>query len=751
MLAPPHPSLSSAVRQARRNAVLQVGIVAILLALSYQAFEVVSSARAYVGGEGRWSKAQKDAVYRLLRYVASRDTAEYAAFLSALEVPAGDRIARQELERDHPDMTLVREGFLRGRNHPADVGRLAIFFRRFRQVSYVSQAIGYWSQGDSLIGRLAAVGTELHQEIAHRDGDPLVIARLMTQVHAINEELAALENDFSSTLSAGARWAARVAFSLILVAAALLLGLAGLSEWRAVSRFGRTEDALRASESRLQELVEQASFGIGATSIEGRLLRANTALARILGYPTAEALLAAEQLWPGLYRDPADRQRVCDHFAADGVERGEFELEMVRPDGAGILARVNARALRDSAGRIEGLEYFVEDVTSRRALETQLRQAQKMEAVGQLTGGIAHDFNNMLTVILSTARLVEEALPAEAEQGRADLAILCNTARRGGEMIRKLLAFSRTQQLEFRPYPMQELVRAATEVLRRVLPAHIEFRLELPSAPIYLRTDPAILEQMLLNLATNARDAMPDGGSMEIGVTYLTRRATGDGPWVVLAVKDTGIGMSPSTVDRLYEPFFTTKGSVRGSGLGMTMVYALASQHGGMVEVDSAPGRGTTVRLLFPAVSPVPVSAPVQDPSQVMGGNGTVLLVEDEELLRRAAQRLLEGHGFRVLPAENGEEALTLYFRARGEVDLVLTDVVMPRLGGRGLHDALRERGETVPFLFMSGYVAREESNGPGLPPGAAFLPKPWELEDLIRRVHEGVVSRRSVAVGGAI
>jgi two-component system, cell cycle sensor histidine kinase and response regulator CckA len=605
-------------------------------------------------------------------------------------------------------------------------------------VSYVSEAIGYWTRGDSLMAELASTGTELQQEIAVGGADRAAIARLLARVHRMSGELAVLEDAFSRTLGAGARWASRVAFGMIVVAAAMLLLLAGLSEWRTVRRSQRAEMALRDSEARLRELVEQASFGIGNSTVDGYLLSANTALARMLGYPSAEALLAAGVPMSRMYRDSSDRERLLQHFAQEGVDRGEFEHELIRLDGATILVRVTARALRAGGGRLAAIEYFVEDVTARRALEGQLRQAQKMEAVGQLTGGIAHDFNNLLTVILSDAQLVQDALPAEAQQGRADLADLKLTARRGADMIRKLLAFSRTKQLQFHTYPAQDLVRSSTAVLRRVLPEDIEIRLELPAEPLFLRTDPAALEQMLLNLATNARDAMPGGGLLEITVGRVERRVTGDGPWVSVVVRDTGVGMDKATRDQLFEPFFTTKQPGHGTGLGMTMVYGLVTQHGGAVEVDSAPGKGTTVRLHLPIGTPEPPAAQSESDSPAPG-SGTILLVEDEEALRRSARRLLEGHGYRVFVAEHGEEALQLYDRLPGSIDLVLSDVVMPRLGGRGLYETLRGRGDQVPFLFMSGYVAREGPGDLGLPEDVPFLPKPWDLDELIRHVQDAI------------
>jgi nitrogen-specific signal transduction histidine kinase/CheY-like chemotaxis protein len=386
--------------------------------------------------------------------------------------------------------------------------------------------------------------------------------------------------------------------------------------------------------------------------------------------------------------------------------------------------------------------------------EAQLRQAQKMEAVGQFTGGIAHDFNNLLTVILSTVDLLETQVPAEMPQARSDLADIRRAADRGAGMIRKLLAFSRERQLQFRPHRLHELVQDAGTMLRRVLPEHIELRIDCGLETPAVRTDPAAIEQILLNLGTNARDAMPGGGTLRIltGVADLEpARAAKLGPrvrpglYATLRVSDTGVGMAPSVLERFFEPFFTTKPPGQGSGLGAAMVYGLVEQHGGAAEVQSAPGEGTTIILYFPLADgqPITVQAPGGD---LPRGSETILLVEDEDSVRASTRRLLERQGYGVLEAANGDQGLSIFQAHQSEIALVLSDVVMPRLTGPALHQALRRLGGAVPFLFMSGYTAREIGAEVDLPPGAAFIAKPWTVEDLlvaVRRALDSAGARR--------
>jgi PAS domain S-box-containing protein len=739
-------SASATVRQAVRNAFFLCVAVGILVALAYQAFEAVSAARAFVGGEARWSSSQKDAVYRLEHYAATRDTLEYLAFQAALAVPLGDYQARLELDRDRPDWDRVRAGFLQGAIHPDDIGRMSRLYRRFHDVPFLKVAIDYWAQGDSLIVELQRAGESLHTELTRIRSDPSAIAEARVRVHDLNEELSVLEQGFAAAIGKGARITGTIGYVLIAVTGMVLLLIIGLSEWRSVQSARVSEQAMLESEARHRELVEQANIGIVRSSADGVLLQVNPAMARLLGYRD-EADFLTRRSAHRIYRNPADREKVLAHFSA-GEDHGEFEFELLKRDGDAIMVRARARAIRNADGSLEGLETFVEDVTGQRALEAQLRQSQKMEAVGQLTGGIAHDFNNLLSVITATAQLAEDSLLDDLGSAREELGEIREAARRGADMIRKLLAFSRTRQLHFRPYQLCDLVSASTEVLRRLLPEHIEIRLDAPAITPHVRTDPAALEQILLNLATNARDAMPGGGVLEIQTTTVARHETGDGPWVLLTVRDNGLGMDAAVRERIYEPFFTTKPPGQGTGLGMTMVYGLMKQHGGVMEVESAPGEGTTMRLYFPLALP---DRQLDSPGMARPapGSGTILLVEDEAALRRAAQRLLERNGYRVLTAIHGEEAIGVYFRHAGTIDLVLSDVVMPHMSGGQLYSAIRAQGELVPFIFMSGYIGEEGHNLLELPEGVPLLPKPWGVEDLLNRVAAVLAAARERVSAG--
>jgi signal transduction histidine kinase/CheY-like chemotaxis protein len=599
---------------------------------TYFGFETLSAVRAYVGGEGLWSKAQKDATYHLVRHARSGDSLEYARFRQLLDVQLGDRQARIELDRPRPDYRLVREGFLRGRIHPKDVDGLAWFFRRFRHVSYVSQAIDIWAAADSGITELAELGDAIHAEATRSRPDRTRIDGLLERVDRVDARLAALEDRFSTTLGAGARWARRVLWIVILGTAALLVGVGGTVSWR-FARHARSAEA------------------------------------------------------------------------------------------------------------------------TRYALEAQLRQAQKMEAIGQFTGGIAHDFNNLLTIILSNVELLKSELSTGPAGAPADLAEIEAAARKAAAMVRKLLAFSRTGQLELGPVDLPRLVRDLSVMLHRLLPETIDVGVMADGDVPQVLADPGAVEQILFNLATNARDAMPRGGALRIAVDQRQlderfRDAMGDGRpglYACLSVSDTGAGMDPAVLEHMFEPFFTTKPPGIGTGLGMAMVYGLVRQHGGLVDIESEPGRGTTVRVYFPAAARADAAParPRVSPPPGVGGTETVLLVEDEDGIRRVAQRALERAGYRVLTAADGVEGLKMFGAHSKEIHLVVSDVVMPRCGGPELRDAVRKTGQAVPFLFMSGYAARGAGSTENLDLEAPVLHKPWSVADLLGRVRQVLDAER--------
>jgi signal transduction histidine kinase len=394
------------------------------------------------------------------------------------------------------------------------------------------------------------------------------------------------------------------------------------------------------------------------------------------------------------------------------------------------------------------------DVTERQDLQEQLRQSQKMEAIGRMAGGVAHDFNNLLTAVVGYAQLAHEDLdnlgsdPAAAGKLRRDLDAIGHAAERATSITSQLLAFSRRQVLQPRVLDLNGTLREMDTMLRRLLGGHVEMLAALDPECDPVKIDPVQVQQVLINLVLNARDAMPNGGT----VTFATANvelADGlslpydlipAGRYVVLTVADTGLGMDERTRTRLFEPFFTTKTAGKGTGLGLSTVYGIVRQTGGYIGVDSRPGEGATFRLYFPALarSELAASETGRDaPAPHLRGSETVLLVEDEAMVRDLASRVLSSHGYRVLEAEDGEAALEMCRRHEGPVDLLLTDVVMPGMNGSELAQHIGTLVPGVAVLFVSGYTGGAMEKHGVLRNGTNFLQKPFSPRRLMRKVRE--------------
>ncbi|UCF40061.1 MAG: PAS domain S-box protein [Gemmatimonadota bacterium] len=510
----------------------------------------------------------------------------------------------------------------------------------------------------------------------------------------------------------------------------------------------RAEEALRRSERSYRALVEHAMYGIFRSTPEGRFQSVNPALVSMLRYESEREVLELN-LAQDVYVDGAVRDSLIEeHREADQIVG--VEAEWKRKDGTPFTVRLSGRPVREAGGEIVAFEMIAEDVTERRALEDQLRHAQKMEAIGQLTGGIAHDFNNLLTVILANADMLEQGLPDGDGEFVEDLTDLRRAAQRGSDMVKKLLGYSRRGMIALRPLNIATVIANLLPTMRRILPENIEVRFLPRASEAVIRADEGALEQILFNLATNARDAMPDGGVLRIEVSHVlldeghqTVRGWGgsSGEYVYVVVTDTGHGMDAETKERIFDPFFTTKPTGLGTGLGMAMIYGLVKQQEGYIDIHSEVGKGTSVGLYFP-LAPDDEAGVGQEEVEAGAPRGTetLLLVEDEDAIRRAAKRLLERVGYTVLLAADGEEALDVFGRYETDIDLVITDMVMPHVGGLELHNTLRDRGKTVQFLFTSGYAgdADEESS---LDPSLPFLQKPWDVDELLHRVR-GLLDR---------
>jgi len=511
---------------------------------------------------------------------------------------------------------------------------------------------------------------------------------------------------------------------------------------RDITERKRAEQALQRSEAGFRSVVEDAPYGIYRASTSGRFLQVNPALQRMLGYELGEELLRKD-LASEIFRYTGEYQRWSELLTGmDEVK--DVELEWKRQDGTPITVRCSGRRVNDENGAPVYFEVFTEDVTEKRVLERQLRMAQKMEAIGRLSGGIAHDFNNHLGVIIGYSGVLNKALSTNPALRNHALEIE-KAGQRAASLTKQLLAFSRQQVLTPAVLNLNTLTSDMEKMLPRLLGEDIEVSLALDPELGNVKADQSQIEQVIMNLAVNARDAMPVGGKLRIqtGNVQLDQAYTWNHPgskvgtYVMLTVTDTGTGMDAATLTHIFEPFFTTKERGKGTGLGLATVYGVVKQSNGYIWVDSAPGNGTSFQIYLPRhVGQPAAEEQTRDSGENLRGSETILLVEDAEPLRKLAQTFLEAAGFRVLSAENGETALEVARRFGGAFDLLLTDVVMPGINGRVLAEQLLPRQPGMKVLYMSGYTDSFIAGHGVLDPQTHLLHKPFTDEVLIRKVR---------------
>jgi PAS domain S-box-containing protein len=517
-----------------------------------------------------------------------------------------------------------------------------------------------------------------------------------------------------------------------------------LAQMEDITARRRAIKELAASETRFRSLSASSPLGIFESDAEGRISYANPRILQTFGLAEADVLGDG---W--LVRvHPDDKAAVMAGWMQALATRQEFaaEYRLRMTDGVTRWVRCHAAPMLDDAGALAGTVGTVDDITERRALESQLRQALKMEAVGRLAGGVAHDFNNLLTVISANTAFVAADLPPDS-QGAKDLAQVEEAAHRAAALTRQLLAFSRKQVLRPQRVNVNESVQGLERMLTRVIGENVRIETWLDPNAWPVNADPGQLEQVLMNLIVNARDAMPDGGAVRITTSNVELDAAhaasysglAAGDYVALSVTDDGVGIPPALVSHIFEPFFTTKELGKGTGLGLATVYGIVKQSAGHVTVQSEVGKGTTFTLLLPRhASPTGESPAPSDSTR--DGNETVLLVEDEVAVRTAMCRMLARHGYHVLQACDGSEALRVWEVAqeRGAIDVVLVDAVMPVMGGRELIEQLRAQQPGARIILMTGYTddAAEAHAVLGRSGVSGFLQKPIAEEALLHEVR---------------
>jgi two-component system, cell cycle sensor histidine kinase and response regulator CckA len=909
-------------RHLRRRLTLVVSLFAFIVVCvfslgSFRAM-MLSSVRAYIQGEGYWSKSQKEAVISLIQYADSQSQADFQAYLAAIRVPLGDKFTRLEMNKPSPDLAIVVRGFINGKNDPADIPGMIRFYRWFHNVPNMRDTISAWTQADAELDQLTELADQLHAETFADHPNPERVAAIMEQIGECDSRLTLLEQKFSSSLVAGDLWTRDVLNALALGISLLLL-LLGIAFSRFLLRNARR------SEDKYRRLLNSASDAILILDYEtGIVLEANVRAAelfaipstRLAGMPESDlfprgeehryqesfraelssgdthsvqlkilrndgrsvdvdasvrlidlddtrqrvilaifrdtselkrlnrSLLALSRCnqelvraskesellekickiivtaggyrlaWVGIPRDDQEKSvRVAAHSddpggyldslaiswsdvpagrcpAGTAIRSGEIciirnivedvnfapwtplavkngilsVIALPLSDGESVIGSLNIYSgeqhifdaeevslLRELA---TNLAYGMSTLRLRAAreraekdfhsLQEQLRQAQKMESLGRLAGGIAHDFNNLLTVIRGYADL---AIPAElndvgAHELHRKITEIMKASDRARGLIGQLLAFSRKQILQPRVIDLNHTLLDLGAVLPRLIGEDIQLTIR-PGANLHLvKADPNQIQQILLNLAVNARDAMPKGGTLTIQTanTYLPSSPNnGHGcERVLLTVSDTGSGIPSDVRARIFEPFFTTKEPGKGTGLGLAMVYGTMTQSGGHIEVDSEVSQGTTFKLFFPPTADIlPDEDKENIPVFAEQATETILLVEDDPSVRDLVSEFLNYSGFRVIKAVNGIDGLEKAGAHTERIHLVITDIVMPGMGGPDLAEQLSLSHPETRILFMSGYTDDEVVRQQITDRRTQFIEKPFELKSLGMKIRE--------------
>jgi PAS domain S-box-containing protein len=584
---------------------LIVGIFVIItlciLLLANMSFSILSSVRAYTTGEGLWSKAQKDAVYHLVRYANSHDVAEHENFLEAITVPLGDHQARLELEKPDPDLDLVYEGFMLGGNHPDDVAGMATLFRRFRYERHLSEAIKIWAAGDKLIFELIDLGEQLHTEIESETPDEARIAQLLSEIDRVNEELRPLEDRFSQVLGEGARWMHGTLVVVLTVVTALLLSLGCLLAWWLLYH-------VQAAQEKYRHLFETANDAILLADAQtGIILDANPKAEELWGMSRLN-LLGLHQT--DLHPDQGQQRYQARFAQAAQGERLEVEdMYIKRADHSRVPVVISASLSQLNGQRV--VQGIFHDISERKQIEENLRHTQKLQSLGAMAAGLAHDFNNMLSTIL----IRNELALRQIKTGQPDAQNIEKTlvvTQQAIDLTGKMLAYSGQGHFQLQRVGLNQVITDYLPLLTTAVAHRATLTWQLaPHLPV-IEADLAQLHQLLLNLVVNGAEAIEEAGHQG-SVSIVTSRcqlteaetvanATGEklpsGDYVQVIIEDDGVGMDEETADHIFDPFYSKK--FIGRGLGLPVVLGIMRGHKGGIQVISSPGAGTTVTLYFP-------------------------------------------------------------------------------------------------------------------------------------------------------
>jgi len=523
-----------------------------------------------------------------------------------------------------------------------------------------------------------------------------------------------------------------------------------------ISARKQVEQSLQHAEEKYRRIFEGAIIGIFQSTPDGHFLMMNPAMAKMLRRESPERALEEVRDIARFYGDPSKRQQMKKQLEANGTVHN-LEHEFRRQDGSEFWLSLNMRCIYGPDGKPAYYEGTAEDITERKLLQRQLQQAQKMEAIGRLAGGVAHDFNNTLGVINGYGEILKSRTDLDPTI-RQPVEEICSAGKKAASLTQQLLAFSRKQIIQPRVTDLNEVVSNLSKMLRRLIGDDIELTMRFSSGSARVRVDQGQIEQVLMNLAVNARDAMPSGGKLtietetcDLNESYaIQHKPVRPGRYVRLTITDTGCGMDQETMSHLFEPFFTTKELGRGTGLGLSIVYGIVKQSDGYVWAYSEPGVGTSFKIYLPLQASEAERVAEPPRAQRLRGSENILLVEDDPSLRTMMAGFLKGLGYSVLEADNGESALEKLKNANHPVEVLITDITMPKMSGRDLANWLVGVFPKVRVLYISGYTHDGAVQTRALGAGEAFLQKPFALSELSKTIRDLIGKEQSAAAASS-
>ncbi len=532
-------------------------------------------------------------------------------------------------------------------------------------------------------------------------------------------------------------------FTALLSALLLILLSAFINRLeRNVTERKQAEKALRESEQNYRTLFEESKDVIYISSPAGKFLDINPAGIELFGYASKEDLLQMD-IVQDLYADPNNWIMLQQMLANQGYVK-DYNAVFKKKDGRQLTVLLTSTTVRNEKGEIIAYRGIIKDITEWQSLEQQLLEAQKMEAVGQLAGGIAHDFNNILTAIIGFGNLLLSEMDKD-DPLRTYVTPILKSSQRAANLVRGLLAFSRRQIISPKSVDLNGIIQGIEKILPRIIGEDIEFSIALTDEKLTVKADIGQIEQVLMNLATNARDAMPEGGSLTVGTErvelddeYIRAHGYGKtGVYALITVADTGEGMDEHTKEKIFEPFYTTKEVGKGTGLGLSIAYGIIKQHDGYINVSSEDGKGTTFKIYLPLINSEveeleAVSLPI-----LKRGTETVLIAEDNAQVRELTKEVLEGFGYKVIEAEDGEDAIRVFNKNKDAIRLLVLDVIMPKKNGKAVYDDIKKVRPDIKILFTSGYNADIIHKKGILEEGLDFISKPAPPDDFLRKVRE--------------